>query len=73
MFIVFDVLPEGASASSRTTQSKDRVECLVYRKIEAAEALRVSRWAIDRLIEAGELATSRAASLTVIPADEVKR
>lgn len=55
------------------TRATEPVERLAYRVVEFAEAVGVSRWTIARLIERGEIATSRVGSVTVITADEGRR
>lgn len=46
---------------------------LAYRLGELAAALGISRWTLRRLIDGGELSTSRVGSITIITADEVRR
>jgi|GEM_PF-4907073 len=46
---------------------------LAYRLGELAAALGVSRWTLRRIIDRGELATTKVASVTVVTAEEVQR
>jgi excisionase family DNA binding protein len=43
------------------------------RLFEAAATLGISRWHLDKLIEAGEIGTVRLGSLRVIPTSEIDR
>lgn len=54
------------------TRPTESVERLAYRVAEFAEAVGVTRWTISRLIERGEIATSRVGSVTVITSDEAR-
>ena len=44
-----------------------------YRLGESAAMLGISRWMLDRLIDAGELGIVRLGSLRVVPAEDVER
>lgn len=65
-------VPADLSSRDLSQRSARPVERLVYRIGEAAEALGVTRWTINRIVRSGELATSRVGSLTVITIREVE-
>jgi excisionase family DNA binding protein len=64
---------QNGSADRAAKAITDKFPRLTYRKGEAAEALGVSRWHVNKLIDAGQLGVVDLEGVVVIPAAELER